>query len=101
MSNSLSACISAALGGVSEKKIEFFIRSILIDCILCTQSFSALKCQWDKDMSPVYDAYQLLWAHKYYSHYKSICEDFIMLLHRLIFLTECDCLSIGFEICAR
>ena len=44
VSNSLSACISAALGGVSQKKSEFYMSSILIDCILCTQSFPALRC---------------------------------------------------------
>ena len=36
VSNSLSACISVALGGVSQKKFEFYMSSILIDCILCT-----------------------------------------------------------------
>ena len=36
VSNSLSACISAALGGVSQNKLEFYMSSILIDCILCT-----------------------------------------------------------------
>ena len=65
----------------------------MIDCIMCTRSFPALKCQWDKDKSPVYGAYQVLWAHKYFSHYKSICEYFIMSFYRLIFLAECDCMS--------
>ena len=64
----------------------------MLDCIFCTQSFPALKCKWDKAKSPVYDAYKLLWAHKYFNHYKSICEDFIMPLYKLIFLTECDCM---------
>ena len=68
VSNSLSACISAALGGVSQKKTEFYMSSILIDCILCTHPFPSLKCQWDKDRALVYAAYQFLWAHKYYSH---------------------------------
>ena len=54
---------------------------------------AALKCQWDKDKSPVYVPYQLLWDHTYFSHYKSICEDLIVLLYRLIFLVECDCMS--------
>ena len=93
VSNSLSYCISAALGRVSQKKSEFYMSSVLIDCILCTHPFPSLKCQWDKDKSLVYVAYQLLWAHKYFSHYKSICEDFIMPLYRLIFLSECDCMS--------
>ena len=43
VSNNLSACISAALGGVSQKKSEFYMSSILIDYILCTQTFPALK----------------------------------------------------------
>ena len=64
--------------------------SFLIDCILCTQPFPTLKCQWDKTKTPVYAAYQLFWAHKYFNHYKSICEDFIMPLYRLIFLSKCD-----------
>ena len=66
--------------------------SILIDCILCTQSFPALKCQWDKDRSSVYVAYQLLWAHKCYSHYNNIFEYFIMPMYTLIFLVECNCM---------
>ena len=36
VSNSLSACISSALGGVSQKKLRFYMSSILVDCILCT-----------------------------------------------------------------
>ena len=67
--------------------------SILIDCILCTQPFPVLKFQWDKDRSLVYAAYQFLRAHKYYSHYKNICEDFIIPLYTLIFLVECNCMS--------
>ena len=92
VSNSLSACISSALGGVSQKKSEFYMSSILVDCILCTQSFPALRCNWDRDMTPVYTAYKLFWAHQYYSHYKEICEHFIMPLYTLIFLTECNCM---------
>ena len=65
VSKSLSACISAALGGVSQKKLEFYMISILIDCILCTQPFPALKCHWDKDRALVYAAYKSFWAHKY------------------------------------
>ena len=34
VSNSLSACIALALGGVSQKRSEFYMSSILIDCIL-------------------------------------------------------------------
>ena len=57
VSNSLSSCISATLGVVSQKKSEFYMSSFFIDCIMCTQSFPALKCQWDKATTPVYAAY--------------------------------------------
>ena len=90
VSNSLSACISAALGGVSQNKSKFHISSILIDCILCTQPFPALKCNWEKDQTPVYTAYKFFWAHKYYSYYREICEHFIMPLYTLIFLEKCN-----------
>ena len=93
VSNSLSACIASALVGVSQKRSEFYMSSILIDCILCTQPFPNLRCMWDQDRTPVYIAYKLLWAHKYYSHYKEICEQFIMPLYTLIFLKECNCMS--------
>ena len=93
VSNSLSSCISESLRGVLQKKLKFYMISILIDCILCTQSFPSLKCQWDKAKSPVYVAYQLLWAHNYFNHNKSIFEYFIMPLYRLMFLAECDCMS--------
>ena len=88
VSNSLSACISATLGGVSRKKSEFYMSSILIDCILCTQPFPALKCNWEKEKTLVYTAYKLFWAHKYYSYYREICEHFIIPLYTLIFLRE-------------
>ena len=92
-SNSLSACISSALGRVSLKKSEFYMSSILVDCILCTQYFPILMCNWDRDRTLIYTAYKLFWAHKYYSHYKEICEHFIMPFYTLIFLTECNCMS--------
>ena len=56
-------------------------------------SFSSLKMQWERDITPVYTAFKLFWAHKYYSHYKDICEHFIMPLYTLIFLTKCNCMS--------
>ena len=92
VANNLFACISTALGGVSQKKSEFYMSSILIDCILCTQSFPALRCNWEKDRTPVYAAYKLLWAHKYHSYYREICDHFIIPLYTLIFLTECNCM---------
>ena len=41
----------------------------------------------------MYTGYKLFWVHKYYSHYKEICEHFIMPLYTLIFMTECNCMS--------
>ena len=67
--------------------------SILIDCILCIQPFPALNFRWDKDRAPVYTAYKLFWAQKYYNYYKEICEHFIMPLYTFIFLVECNCMS--------
>ena len=67
--------------------------SFMVDCILCKQQFPALNCQWDKTKNPVYSAYQLFWAHKYFNHYKSIYKYFIMLLYRLTFLTKRKCMS--------
>ena len=87
VSNNLSACISTSLGGVSQTESKFYMSSILIDCILCTQDFLALRCNWEKDRTPVYVAYKLLWAHKYHNYYREIYELFIMPLYTLIFLT--------------
>ena len=67
--------------------------SILVDYILCTQAFPTLRCNWDRDRTPVYTAYKLLWAHKYYRNYREVCEHFIMHLYTLIFPTECNCMS--------
>ena len=67
VSNSLYLCISEALGGVSQKKSKFYMSLVLIDCILCTQPFPALKFQCDKAKSLVYVAYQLLWVQKYFN----------------------------------
>ena len=66
---------------------------ILVDYILCSQSFLALRCNWDRDGTPVYTAYKLFWAHKYHGYYREICEHFIMSLYTLIFLIECNCMS--------
>ena len=68
------------------------MNSFLIDCILCTHQFPTLNYNWDKTKTPVYSSYHLFWAHKYHSSYKNICEDFIIPLYKLIFLTECDCM---------
>src|SRR5713226_6578416 len=69
------------------------MRYILIDCILCNQPFPNLRCIWDRERAPFYSTYKTLWAHKYHSHYREVCEHFIMPLYTLIFLKECDCMS--------
>ena len=93
VSNSLSTRMASALGGVSQKKSDFYMSSILIDCILCNQPFPNMTCIWDRERSPIYSAYKPLWAHKYHSHYREVCEHFIMPLYTLIFLKGCDCMS--------
>ena len=93
VSNSLSTFLASAMGGVSQKRSEFYMSSILVDFILCNQTFPGLRCIWDRKRMPVYAAYKPLWAHKYHSHYQEICEQFIMPLYTLIFLKECDCMS--------
>ena len=85
--------MESALGGVSQKKSEFYMSSILIDCILCNQPFPNLRCIWDWERSPIYSAYKPLWAHKYHSHYREVCEHVIMPLYTLIILKECDYIS--------
>ena len=62
--------------------------SYLIDCILSRHPFSKLGCIWKRTEAPIYIAYQILWAHKYTSYYKLICEEFIIPLYWLIFLKE-------------
>ena len=41
----------------------------------------------------MYAPYKFFWAHKYYSYYKEICDNFIIPLYTLIFLVECNCMS--------
>ena len=69
--------------------------SYLIDCILCLYPFPKLNCSWNDTTTPIYVAYHILWAHKYHSFYKLICEEFMMPLLELIFLKECKCMSEG------
>ena len=88
VSSSLSSCLAAALGGEAQKRSEFYMSSILIDCILCNHPFPGLKCIWDRERMPVYVAYRPLWAHQYHSHYREVCEQFIMPLYTLIFRKE-------------
>ena len=67
----------------------------LVDCILSFHPYEKLNCKWKGVKSPIYVAYHILWAHKYHSHYKLICEEFLMPLYHLVFLEECKCLSEG------
>ena len=92
VSNIISACMASALGGVSQKRFEFYMSSILVDCILCNQPFPGLRCIWDRERMHVYAAYKQLWAHKYHSHYREVYEHLLMPLYTLIFLRECDCM---------
>ena len=41
----------------------------------------------------MYVAYKLLWAHKYHSFYREICEHLIIPLYTFFFFTECNCMS--------
>ena len=93
VSSGLSSYLAAALGGEAQRRSEFYMSSILIDCILCNQPFPGLKCIWDRERMPVYATYRPLWAHQYHSHYREVCEHFIMTLYTLIFQKECDCMS--------
>ena len=93
MENSLSSCIASALGGLTQRKSEFYMGTFLIDCILCTHPFPKLNSDWDPTKTLVYSTYQLLWAHKYVSFYKAICEYFPIPLYEFIFLEECNCMS--------
>ena len=93
MANNLSSCIVATLGGLTQRKSEFYMGSFLIDYILCTHPFPKLNCDWDPTRTPVYSTYNLLWAHKYVSFYKPIREYFLIPLYELIFLEECNCMS--------
>ena len=95
VSSSLSSCLAVALGGEAQKRSEFYMSSILVDCILCNQPFPSLKCIWDRERMPVYAVYRPLWAHQYHNHYTKVYEQLIMPLYMLIFRKECDCMSEG------
>ena len=60
----------------------------LVDCILCFHPFEKINCKWKEGKSVIYVAYQIPWDHKYHSHYKLICEEFLMPLYQLVFLEE-------------
>ena len=93
LANSLSSCIAATQGCLTQRKSEFYMGSYLIDCILCIHQFMKLNCTWNQTKTPFYVAYQILWAHKYSSFYKLIDKEFLMLLYELIFLEECNCMA--------
>ena len=44
VANSMSSYIVAALGGLTQRKYEFYMGSFLIDYILCTHPFPKLNC---------------------------------------------------------
>ena len=54
VSSNLSSCLTSAMEGESKKRSEFYMSSILIDCILCNQAFPGLRCIWDRERMPVY-----------------------------------------------
>ena len=95
VAKNLSTSIAAAQEGLLRGKIDFYMGSFLVDCILCHLPFEKLNCTWKGGKAPIYTAYQVLWAHKYHSYYKLIYEEFFIPLYRLIFLEDCMCLSEG------
>ena len=76
MGNKLSSCIATTLGGLTKRNFEFYMGYFLIDCVMCTHPFPKLNCEWDPTSAPVYSAYPLFWAHRYYSFYQAICKYF-------------------------
>ena len=92
VSSILSSCIVVTQGGSTQRKSKFYMGSYLIDCNLCVHPFMKLNCTWDCTNTPIYASYQIIWAHKYSSFYKLICKEFLMPLHKLIFLKECNCM---------
>ena len=47
MVNNLSSRIVTTLGGLTQRKYDFYMGSFLIDCILYTHPFPKLNCDWD------------------------------------------------------
>ena len=80
VANILSSCIVAALGELLQRQSKFYMGSYLIDCILCMYPFPKLTVAGTKPRHPSI-LYHILWAHKYHSFYKLICEEFMMPLH--------------------
>ena len=67
----------------------------MIDFILCFHPFENLNYTWKGGKAPIYASYHIPWARKYHSHYKLICEEFLIPMYQLVFLEECKCLSKG------
>ena len=95
MEDILSSRVAAALGGLTQRKLEFYKSSFFIECILCTHPFSNLNCDLDPARTPIYSTYQILWEHKYSNFYKTIREDFLLPLYELIFLKDSNCMPEG------
>ena len=51
------------------------------------------KVHVGEGQNPCLHNIQVVVWHKYYNHYKEICENFIMPLYTLIFMTECNSMS--------
>ena len=81
VANILSSSIGDALRGLLQRKSEFYMGSYLIDCILCMYPFLKLNYRWNESKKPIYNAYQILWAHKYHNFYKIIFEELMMPLY--------------------
>ena len=83
-------CFSIRRGVPEEIRV---LHELYIDRLhTVNQPFPNLRCIWDRERTPVYSAYKPLWAHKYHSHYREVCEHFVMPLYTLIFLKECNCM---------
>ena len=57
ISDSLSACVAAARGGITQKRAKFYMAYYLIDCILCRNPLTKIGCIWTQIETPVYVAY--------------------------------------------
>ena len=91
----LSKSIKAAQEGLKQSKLEFYMSSFLLDCILYKHKFEKLNCVWKEGKAPIYVAYQIIGAHKYHTHYQLIYVEFIRHLYKLMFLEYFPCMSEG------
>ena len=72
--NNLSKSIKEAKEGLTKSKLEFYMSSFLLDCIIYRHKFEKLNFVWIEGKDPIYVAYQIIGAHKYHTHYQLICE---------------------------